>query len=440
MGRVFTVIIILLMIVSVNGLWAYISLQNAVDDSENLNVSIINNETRLRTSAGNAAGEGGGGSPFSLYPLNLRDIDTLIAVYKPDKFPASYKTILKKQFTNFSFELLGRLAACYGTLYYYLENQGTVPDYLTHENEYFIDISETLLNEYMNYTTVRNIMYAAYNETGETFEGWLWNDFFESKDFNTWWEFNGSNTMNFIQNSSGETDEVNRLYCSLMECNLYEAMLAKKITLYPATREELALRIAELNEEYMANTEYIGFSERDADIISDYILKYVIGISNKNGIAVFRLIKKLVEAQIVEAVSEERNRQLAEEGFTVKNILKFIEYAPTTEIKAIKYFDADLYKLKFVVINSKLTREFNALPILSNYRYNTYIVDEETLKSPMIQEKYYYNKWYYISPQFKVSPLTVNNIQSYYNRELMPECDCIILKVSQNDFQLYADI
>lgn len=439
MKRILTILITIAILVSVNGVLSYISLKKAEAAEGALSLNVIDNQTTLRTSTGNTASEGGDGSPFSLYPLNLRDVSCLYAVYKPNDFPSEHSLRLEKQFNNFSYEILGRLAACYGTLYYYLEKQASVPDYLTHDNDYVLNIADTLLSEYMNYKTVHNIMYAAYTDLGEDYEGWLWAKFFENQDYNTWWEFNGSNAMTFIQNSSGETDEANSLYCVLMECNLYEVMLNERITEYPATRETLAERITELRTRYMQKTEYLGFSESDADLIADYILRYVIGISNKNGIAVFNLIKKVVFAQLAEAVSIKRDEQLAGKGFSVKSLLSFVETVPTDTINSNIEISGAPHTLKFIVINGKIAREFNALPIFSFYKYNIFTVEKSEMKPPLIAEKYYYNKWFYISPGFKIEPLTVGDIENYASGEIVPVNDCIIIIPKQNSFRMYAD-
>ncbi len=438
MKTAITILLILALIVSVNGILSYISLKEADAAAAGLSVNVIDNQKASHTSTGNIAGEGGDSSPFSLYPLNLKDVSFLYAVYSPDTFPAIYTTQLKKQFNNFSYEIMGRLAACYGTLYYYLEKQASVPDYLQ-TNDYLKNIATTLLGEYMNYKTVHNIMYAAYTDLGEDYEGWLWAEFFEKKDYNTWWEFNGSNAMAFIENSSGETDEVNSLYCAVLECNLYEVMLGERITEYPSTREALAERINELSAQYMQRTEYLGFSENDADIIADYILKHIIGISNKNGLAVFNLIKSVVFAQMSEAVSAKRDLQLAGKGFSVKSLLSFVEVQPTEIVNTKTEINGASHTLKFLVINSKLARSFNALPIFSYYKYSIFTVENGEMKTPLLAEKYYYNKWFYISPGFKVAPLTVQNIENYTLGELLPTYDCIILIPKQTVFKLYAD-
>ncbi|NCA66658.1 MAG: hypothetical protein EOM87_01190 [Clostridia bacterium] len=437
MSRIITVLLILVVIISINGVLSYISLKDADAAANALNIALLNNDTVIRTGTGNTAGDDGGNAPFSLYPLNIRDVDFLYAVYKPAVFPVELESKLERQFNTFSYELLGRLAACYGTLYYYLEKQSTVPDYFTLNNKYLTNISDTLLSEYINYKAVQNIMYAAYINMGEDYEGWLWGEFFDRKDYNTWWEFNGSNAMSFIQNASGETDEINKLYCSILECNLYEIMLKERITVQPVTRNELAERITTLSARYKATTEYIGFSASDAALISDYILKYIIGISNKNGLSVFNLIKQVVEAQVIEAVSLKRNTQLNNKGFSTSSILVFNEIAPTVTIPTVTTIAEKKYNLKYAIVNSLLTREFNAMPITDNCAYNIDTVINGEFKQPFVLEQYYYNRWFYISASYKVSPLKFSDIETYRQGKLSPQGDCIILTPRGTQLKLF---
>lgn len=437
MSKVITVLLILVTIISINGVLNYIALNNAEAASDSQNITIIDSQTRVKSADGNIAGEGGGDAPFSLYPLNLKDVNNFYAVYKPDTFPEELSDALSKQFNNFAYEILGRLAACYGTLYYYLEKQTVVPDYITFNNRYLTNLSETLLSEYINYKAVQNIMYAAYTNMGENYQGWLWGDFFDNKDYNTWWEFNGTNAITFIQNSAGEADEANRLYCTIMECNLYEVLLDEKITVYPATRNELEKRINTLKARYKQNTEYLGFSKMDAIAITNYILKHVIGISTKNGIAIYNLIKQIVEAQIIEAVSAKRHSQLSNNGFLVKSLLNIKVYGGEDTIPLYILSNDIQYTLKHAVINPSYARSFNGLPLVDNNEYKINIVDNGSWKEPLISKKYYYNKWFYISPGFNAKPINISDFEDYKKGVFSPKGDCIILTPQNQAIRLF---